>query len=128
MENQAELYYEKLKNAENVGQVLTEFYVEITGREGGRTAIIMINKLVRMFGRFIVYFSILDVSRYEKIDGDVYPLLFTICRSRFEKTHPDASITAHAPLERQINQIRREIEKNKEKKVKIPDSEGLLNG
>lgn len=127
MENQAEYYYEKLKNAINSGQVLLQFYSEITGREAGRAEIIMINKLIKLFGRFIVYFSIMDLSRYDKLEGEVYPLLYTICRSRFEKVHNDVFTGAYASLDRQVASLEKEIEKNRLKKINIPDSKGLDN-
>jgi len=129
MENQAEFYYEKLKSQANPGLVLLEFFREMTGLEGGRSEIIMINRLIKLFGRFTVYFSIMDLSKNDKLSasGNLYSLLYTICRSRFEKIHSDTFSPAYESLERVIGLIEKEAEKVRKAsaKMKVPSSEGL---
>lgn len=129
MENQAEFYYEKLKASVNPGQVLLEFFREMTNREAGRAEVIMINRLIKMFGRFTVYFSIMDLSKYEsdKLNGNLYPLLYTICKGRFERIHNDTFSPAHESLAREINALEKEAEKVRKAaaKMKVPSSEGL---
>lgn len=127
MENQAEFYYEKLKNSVNHGQVLLEFFREITGLDAGRSEIIMINKLIKLFGRFTVYFSILDLVRYEgKLEGNLFPLLYTICRGRFERIHSESFMPSHESLDRTITNLEKDIERvERINKTKLPTSEGL---
>lgn len=127
MENQAEFYYEKLKVSVNPGQVLLEFFREMTGKEAGRSEIIMINRLIKMFGRFTVYFAIMDLSKYEsdKITGNLYPLLYTICKGRFEKIHVESFIASHESLDRFLKEMEKEREKAHRSKGKIPSAEGL---
>ena len=128
MENQAEFYYEKLKSNANQGQVLLEFFREMTGLDGGRASIIMINKLIKLFGRFTVYFAIMDLSKNDKLENGVnlYPLLYTICRNRFERIQNDAVLTvSHESLEKYLKELDKERETAKRSKGKIPDSEGL---
>lgn len=125
MENQAEFYYEKLKTAANQGQTLLEFYREITGLQAGRAEIITINKLIKLFGRFTVYFAIMELSKYDKLEGNTYPLLFTICKNRFERIHSDTFAPSHESLDRQIDNLEKDIEKTRRIKGKLPDSEGL---
>lgn len=131
MENLAEFYYEKLRMSVNPGQVLLEFFREITGRGAGRSEIIMINRLIKIFGRFTLYFSIMDLSKMnDRLEGEnLYPLLYTICRGRFEKIHNDSFSAAHESLSRQVNEIEKEaikIRKAADRMVKrLPSSEGL---
>lgn len=127
MENQAEFYYEKLRVSKEPGKVLLEFYKEIVNENAGRSEIIMINKLVRLFSRFTVYFSIMDLSRYEsdKLVGNLYPLLYTICKSRFEKAHNGTIDSAQESLDRILKELEKEREKAIKSKGRIPTSEGL---
>ncbi len=126
MENQAEFFYEKLKNQANPGLVLIEFYAEVTKLPTGRSEIIMINRLIKLFGRFTVYFAIMDLVRYDgKLTGQVFPLLYTICRSRFERAHDTVFSASHESLDKQLNQLEKELEKSKKAKGKFPSPEGL---
>lgn len=126
MENQAEFYYEKLKISTNPGQTLLEFFREITGKETGRTEIIMINRLLKLFSRFTVYFAIMDLSKYSssQLGDNLYPLLYTICKARFEKIHNDM-FSSVEPLNKFLKEVEKEREKAKRSRGKIPTSEGL---
>lgn len=127
MENQAEFYYERLKSQLNPGQVLLEFFREMTGLEAGRSEIIMINKLIKIFGRFTVYFGIMDLSKNDKLGtgGNLYPLLYTICKNRFERIHDTSFAGSHEPLDRFLKEMDKEREAAKRSKGKVPSSEGL---
>jgi hypothetical protein len=127
MENQAEFFYEKLKVSINPGQVLLEFYRDVVNENAGRSEIIMINRLVKLFGRFTTYFSIMDLSKYDSKDltGNLFPLLYTICRSRFERTHSISMDVSQEPLDKLLKELEKEREKARKSKGKIPTSEGL---
>ena len=125
MENMAEFYYEKLKVTTNAGLDLAHFFKEVTGKEAGRSEIIMINRLIKFFGRFTVYFSILDLSKIEKLEGNLYPLLYTICKSRFEKSHDAVFSAASESLDKFLKELDKEREAAKRSKGKLPTSEGL---
>jgi hypothetical protein len=127
MENQAEFFYEKLKASVNPGQVLLEFYRDTVNHDAGRSEIIMINRLVKLFGRFTVYFAIMDLSKYADRDmsGNLYPLVYTICKSRFEKVHNGNIDSAQESLDRVLKELEREREKAIKSRGKIPTSEGL---
>lgn len=127
MENQAEFFYEKLKASVNPGQVLLEFYRDIVSENAGRSEIIMINKLIKLFGRFTVYFALMDLSKYENKDlsGNIYPLVYTICKSRFEKIHNESFSPTQEPLDKLLKELEKEREKAKKSKGKVPSSEGL---
>jgi len=125
MENQAEFYYEKLKVSINPGQVLLEFFREMTNKEAGRVEIIMINRLIKMFGRFTVYFGIMDLSKIERLDGNLYPLLYTICKNRFERIHVETFSVSHESLDKYLKELEKERQKARKSKGKLPTSEGL---
>lgn len=125
MENQAEFYYEKLKSSTNPGQVLLEFFREMTSRDAGRSEIIMINRLIKVFGRFTVYFGIMDLSKIENLEGNLYPLLYTICKNRFEKIHVESFSVSHESLDKYLKELEKERQKAQKSKGKLPTSEGL---
>ena len=127
MENQAEFFYEKLRVSTEPGRVLLDFYRDTINENAGRSEIIMINRLVKLFGRFTVYFSIMDLSKYDSKDltGNVFPLLYTICRSRFERAHNVSMDSSQEPLDKILKELEKEREKARKSKGKIPTSEGL---
>lgn len=124
MENQAEFYYEKLKESTNVGRDLLEFFTIMTGKDFG---IIMMNKLVKIFGRFTVYFAIMDLSKYQsdQLNGNLYPLLYAICKGRFERIHSNAFSAQYESLNKLVKELGKEREKARKSKGKVPTSEGL---
>lgn len=125
MENVVEFFYEKLKNSQEPNKVLMELFSEITGRSVGRSEIIMINKLLKLFGRFNLFFSIVDLSAVKSLEGNLFGLLYTICNRRFEKSHSSDSVVAFESLTRELNSLGKQIEKISDKKIKAPSSEGL---
>ena len=125
IENVAELYYERLKNTTNPGATLTKFMCELIDREINRSYVIQINRLIKIFGRFNVYFSIIDLSNVRNLGEDIYPLLYTICRSRFEKAHNSFAVVQHESLSRTINEIEKRVERAKKSKLKPPSGDDL---
>lgn len=125
MENQAEFYYEKLKATTNSGQVLLEFFREMTNKDAGRSEIILINRLIKIFGRFTVYFAIMELSKYDKLEGNLYPLLYAICKSRFEKIHDETFSAAHESLDKFLRDVEKERQKVQRSKGKLPTSDDL---
>ena len=127
MENQAEFYYEKLKVSTNPGQVLLEFFREMINENAGRSEIILINRLIKLFGRFTVYFAIMDLSKYNsaELTGNLYPLVYTICKSRFERIHNVNVDSSQDSLDKVLKELEKEREKAQKSKGKVPTSEGL---
>lgn len=127
MENLAEFYYEKLKTSSNPAQVLLEFYRKLINEDAGRSEIIMINKLIRLFDRYNVYFSIMELTKFNANDlkGNLYPLVYTICKSRFEKIHNGVINSSQEPLNKMLRELEKEREKAQKSRGKIPTSEGL---
>lgn len=124
MENNAEFFYEKLKSQLNPGPVLLEFYKEITGRNDG-LGIIMVNKLIKMFGRFTTYFAIIELAKYDKLEGNVFPLLLTICKNRFERIHDTVFSISHESLDKHLRDLDKEREQARKSKGKLASSDDL---
>ena len=125
MENSAEFYYEKLKTADKPGVILASFYCTLYDIQVGRSEVIMFNKLVRTYSRFIVFFTILDVTGSYAVKPDnPYPLFSAICKRRFELTHLDSTIQARESLDKYIANIDEEMRNLKKKKIKVPPSKG----
>ena len=127
-ENRAELYYEKLKTTTNVGGTLAKFMCELIDREITKSYVMQVNRLIRIFGRFNVYFSIIDLSTVKNLGDDFYPLLYTICRNRFEKAHSSDTVVQFTKLTKELNDIEKSIEKAKKTKLKPPSGDDLGKG
>lgn len=125
MENTSEFYYEKLKKAENPGVILATFYCALYGVDVGKSEIIMFNRLLRTFGRFTIFFSILDVagSKPTKMESP-YAYIYEVCKRRFESAHIDTVAQSRRLLDKFIESLDEEIERNSRKKLKIPPLEG----
>ncbi len=131
MENSAEYYYEKLKTADKPGVVLATFYCSLYNLDVSKSEIIMFNKLIRTFSRFVVYFGILDTfgSKSMKPPEEPFPYIYEVCKRRFETVHVDSTIQSREPLDKCIAALNERVEEIEEikskKKFKIPSSEGL---
>ena len=115
-----------LHKSDKPGLVLANYYCALFEKDRTRSEIIMCNKLVKVFGRSTVFFSILDMNGYhaDKEIESPYTLLYTICRKRFEAEHVDSNIQARESLMPYITEVRKEKEKAKKRKVKIPALKG----
>jgi hypothetical protein len=128
MENSAEFYYEKLKGTANPGPILAAMLCSLYDAEVTRSDIIICNKLIKTFGRFTTFFSILDmVGSCPDKPQEVYPYLFTICKRKFEAAHFDSTIQSYESLDSFIKGLGREIENLNRKKLKPPSAKGLGN-
>lgn len=113
-ENLAELFFSKLKIAPNPGVILAQFYGAITGKEVGRSEIIMMNKLVKLYGRTSVFFSTIEITRLKDLEEFPYGYLFTICRTKLQKaSEAELSITSMQSLARLITSLEDEVAKVK---------------
>jgi hypothetical protein len=119
-ENLVEFYYEKLNNDTNPGKLIAEFFCKVHGKPLTKSEIIMFNKLIRLFGRYTAFFSVMDSANMED-RGTAYPLLYTICKNRFEKSHVDVSSSAHILIDRDIRKLWDEVEALRDQELNIPD-------
>ena len=120
MENAAEFYYEKLKTSPTPGVTLSLLYKELLGREIPRSEIIMYNRLVKIFGRFTVFFATLDLANVAKLSDVPYGVLYKICKDRLERlSQNDITAASSTDLNREITSIEKEQERMKHHKIKV---------
>jgi hypothetical protein len=109
-ENVVELYFSKLKTAQNPGVILAQFYNSVMGVEVGRSEIILFSKLVKLWGRTAVFFAVVDISRIDTPKEFPYGLLHHICKTKLEKsTEADLALTSFFSLERKITDLQKEM-------------------
>ena len=126
MENSAEFYYEKLKTSISPGAIVAALYCSSYNIEVGRSQIIMFNRLIKMFGRFTVYFSVIDMlGSMQEAPDEPYPYIYTICKRKFEASHGEFNSQSRESLDKFIADLDKQIEKQKGKKLKIPSTKGL---
>ena len=112
MENQAEYYYDQLSTSTNIGLTMAKFYSGIFGTEISRNIIISMNRLIKMFGRFTVYFAILDMFGMEdRVDNkeNPLPLLTYFCKKRTEEKYNISLSASNEDLTKTIKEIERKI-------------------
>jgi len=110
-ESLADLFFSKLKVATNAGVVLAQFYGAMLNVEVGRSEIIGLNRLIKIFGRTSVFFAIIDISRKGSPFAEFpYGLLYKICKDKFESSsEAEMSIYAYDNLDRMITEAQKEI-------------------
>lgn len=121
MENIADLYYEKLGKTEKPGNILATFYEGIFDKPHSIQNIIMFNKLIRVYGKYIPYFAILDLFSYEKAEvGDnMFGLLSYYCKKRMEQKAELVVLNdAYKNLDAVAQKVLERIENQKPMKIK----------
>jgi hypothetical protein len=82
----ADIYYDKLKDADNPGLTLARFFCELNDKQVDKDKVILFNRLLKLFGRYTIYFAIMDLYGYEGANLDnIYGLLSYYCKSRLER-------------------------------------------
>lgn len=120
-ENLADYYYEKVTNSTNPGSVLAQFYGNVFDREISRKEIIMFNRLLKLYGRFVVYFTILDMTTVKELKLDEpYGLLSYFARKRLDQKYGIVMIESQN-LDKLASGLEDKIEKQKRVKIKIPE-------
>lgn len=105
----------------NPGAILAAMYCSLYGLEITRSEIMMCNRLVKVFGRTTVFFSILDMfGSYPAVQQNVRPLLYAICKRRFETAHVNSIVSSRENLDNYVSNKMKEIEKVKKQKITIP--------
>jgi hypothetical protein len=126
-ENNSEYYYEKLKDSDKPGAVISAFYCALYNVSPSRTLVTMCNKLLKIFGRFTVFFALIDMAgSYPEVENP-YALWYTICKRKFEAAHGDVFSRSHESLDPFLSSLDKELAqlKRRKKELDIPSSEGL---
>lgn len=118
MENIADYYYDKLDDSDNVGKLLTQMIFkifEVDSDKHYQKVIRSVNKAIKVFGKYNVYFSILAMSSMEvSFDSSIYPLLSTIILRRLRSDGKASKLQLSHNFSLEINKIDKNIKKIKE--------------
>lgn len=126
MENSSDYYYEQMKKSETPGRSIAAMYCVLYDLPVTKKEIIMCNKLVGYFGRYITFHAIIDMKgSYPDAQEEPLPLLYTICKKRFERSHQEDTLQSRVSLDGYAEEMKKEIERVKRQKPKIPPAEGL---
>lgn len=118
MENISEYYFEQLKSSQTPGVVLLKFYRELLSKEVTKADAIMINKLIKVFGRFTTFFAILELVNIKDVTDTPYPLLFRICKNALERSGSDyLTSSSFVNLDRVVADLERKAKKVTFKKL-----------
>jgi hypothetical protein len=126
-ENIAEFYYNELTkvNSKSAGKILLGMYCSIFDIEKpGRSIIIMINKLVKIYNRYIVFFAITSVALNPDFNPNVanYALFTHICNKRFEKRTDIANVESMKYTDSYIKRVEKKKKKLEGEDLVIPES------
>lgn len=130
MENKTEYYYEQLKDTITPGVTIADYYCKVYGIEKTKSETMMFNRLVGIFGRFVVFFSVSRmIGTYPEKQENVFPLLYTICSNRFEETHGEFTMQSRENLSKVIKDMQEQIAEQRSARKFTPRSwEGSGNG
>jgi hypothetical protein len=124
MENIADLFYEKLEKADRPGNILAKFYEGIFDKPTSVQNIVMFNKLIKVYGKYIPFFAILDLYGFEGEVTTPYGLLSYYCKKRLEqKTAIVVLNDAYKNLDADANKIQKRIEEQRENPAEVEKME-----
>ncbi len=115
----AVVYLDKLKNADNPGVILAKFYCELFNIKLTPQIISMFNKFNKVYGRNIVYATVLDLTDVADLTFDrIYGLISHICKKKL-----DISTSGiYKPLDKLVEENKRKVNRIKEMLNKKPRS------
>lgn len=114
-ENLADLYYEKLADTDRPGSVLARFFNALYDRPNSVKEIILFNKLIKVYGKYIPFFAILDFYNYaEAKPENPYGLLSYYCKKRIEEKSSVTVVNdAFKNLDNLADKVAKRIEEQK---------------
>jgi len=107
-ENLAEYYFSMLNETPIPAATLAKMLWSLVDWNGGQKDIIMLKRLIKIYGRNNIYFSILDLAEVETLTGSPFRLLVWFAKKRLEGkfSEPQNYIDAKA-IEKKLNKKRR---------------------
>lgn len=120
MEDSSELRYKHLGETTNPAGILCSLYRDIFNVQTGVAEIKMFNKLIKIYGRFTVFFALLDLANKDKLDNP-YPYINAVCKARLERQHRISDNLEVDNLDKQIKRIDKAIEEQKEAGLEIKE-------
>jgi hypothetical protein len=120
-ENLAEFYFRDLYTTNTPVRNLTGFLCSVLNKKAERGDYSRIGRLVKMYGREAVFFTILDVYDFaEKVDENYYPLLVSMCKKRLKRKYDQQIRPEYQDFDSLLKSLERKRKKI-EKTRKISD-------
>lgn len=124
-ENLIDIYKTELTSSKSPSKTLRRFYWELLELEGSRSDIIMINKLLRLYGKWRVFYAIIEIYGMKNpvLAGNTYGLFKTIIENklkeeRLPQTASDVDLTS---LARKRKKLLEELKETLDK-LDLPES------
>ena len=112
-ENLAEFYLDNLETEPTPIPILVKMLWNVLGRSPNQKDYGQIGRLVKLYGRFAVYFAILELGEYDNITGEPFRLLGYLIRKKLDRKVVEVA----EPID--IKALRKNI-KQTEKKILKP--------
>jgi hypothetical protein len=116
IEDLANDYIQKLEIADNPGSILTKFYSELFDLPYDVRMIGQFNKCVKLYGRFTVFMSLMDMYDIQDLNHQkIFSLIIYLCKKRFNMENSDAV----SDMQDEIKEHERRIKEVKKSKLEI---------
>ena len=102
-ENLADFWKEQLFTSEKPAETLQQMYKSLVTSEGNY--IVTFRKLVKIYGRKSVYFSILDCADMNQVDGDPLRIISYFAKKRLDTKSNPSDIISIEEIEKKINKL-----------------------
>ena len=124
VENLSDKYWNQLHKTSEPMRVLHSFYMELFNRDHNRKDVAMFNKLLRIYNREEIFYTLLDIYDMKKPNlSSPYPLFATIIKNRMKKERGGNSLASSRDLTSDIRRKQKRIEEQREIKdtLEIPE-------
>jgi DNA-binding XRE family transcriptional regulator len=109
-------YFSILRTSTNPGLELARLYCEMFSLDMNPKIVMMMNKLIKLYGRNLVFLATTDLYWVENLDlsKSIFPLLKFLCKKRFQIENTDI---INASLEETIGRLEKEKKLMKKQKI-----------
>jgi len=116
IEDLGNTYIEKVETADNPGSILTKFYSELFDMPYDVRMIGQFNKLVKLYGRFTVFLSLMDMYEIPELNHQrIFSLITYLCKKRFNMENSASA----SDMQDVIKEHEKRIRENKKTKLEI---------
>lgn len=126
VENLSDKYWNLLHNTLEPMRILHSFYMELFDRPHNRKDVAMFNKLLRIYNREEIFYTILDIYDMRKPNlFNPYSLFATIIKNRMKRKRGADSLASSKDLTSEIRRKQKRIEEQRKIKgtLEIPEIE-----
>lgn len=124
VENLSDKYWNQLHKTTEPMRVLHSFYMELFNRDHNRKDVAMFNKLLRIYNREEIFYTVLDIYDMKKPNlSSPYPLFATIIKNRMKKERGGNNLASSRDLTADIRRKQKRIKEQLEIKdtLEIPE-------